>query len=146
MSTLYDEIGSEAFEQLVSHFYALVSINPVIAPMYPKDDLHGAALRLKMFLEQYWGGPTTYTEERGHPRLRMRHAEFHIDSKARDEWLACMRDAVADLKIREDLKSQLWSILKWQQMPWSINQIEKDFQPLRFHHFVSTRACPVNPE
>ena len=52
MSTLYDEIGSEAFEQLVSHFYALVSINPVIAPMYPKDDLHGAALRLKMFLEQ----------------------------------------------------------------------------------------------
>ena len=57
MSTLYDEIGNEAFEQLVSHFYALVSINPVIAPMYPKDDIHGAALRLKMFLEQYWGGP-----------------------------------------------------------------------------------------
>ena len=112
MSTLYEEIGSEAFEQLVSHFYALVSINPVIAPMYPKDDLHGAALRLKMFLEQYWGGPTTYTDERGHPRLRMRHAEFHIDTRARDEWLSCMREAVADLKIREDLKNQLWDYLE----------------------------------
>jgi hemoglobin len=61
-----------------------------------------------MFLEQYWGGPTTYTEERGHPRLRMRHAEFHIDTKARDEWLSCMREAVADLKISEELKSRLW--------------------------------------
>jgi hemoglobin len=80
--------------------------------MYPKDDLHGAALRLKMFLEQYWGGPGTYSEERGHPRLRMRHAEFHIDTKARDEWLGCMREAVADLKIREDLKSQLWQYLE----------------------------------
>ena len=76
--------------------------------MYPKDDIHGAALRLKMFLEQYWGGPTTYTEERGHPRLRMRHAEFHIDIHARDEWLSCMREAVADLKISEELKSRLW--------------------------------------
>jgi hemoglobin len=61
-----------------------------------------------MFLEQYWGGPTTYTEERGHPRLRMRHAEFHIDTHARDEWLLCMREAVADLKISEELKSRLW--------------------------------------
>lgn len=112
VSTIYDEIGSEAFEQLVSHFYALVSINPVIAPMYPKDDLHGAALRLKMFLEQYWGGPTTYTEERGHPRLRMRHAEFHIDSAARDAWLVCMKDAVNGLEIADDLKAELWNYME----------------------------------
>jgi hemoglobin len=112
LSTIYDEIGSETFEQLVSHFYALVSINPTIAPMYPKDDIHGAALRLKMFLEQYWGGPTTYTEERGHPRLRMRHAEFHIDSKARDAWLVCMKDAVNGLEISDDLKAELWNYME----------------------------------
>ena len=99
MSTIYDEIGSEAFEQLVSHFYALVSINPVIAPMYPKDDLHGAALRLKMFLEQYWGGPSTYSDTRGHPRLRMRHIPFKINPDARDRWLGHMEHAVDTLKL-----------------------------------------------
>ena len=112
MSTIYDEIGSEAFEQLVSHFYALVSINPVIAPMYPKDDLHGAALRLKMFLEQYWGGPSTYSEERGHPRLRMRHVGFHIDLAARDAWLSCMMAAIDDLEIEEILRNQLVSYVE----------------------------------
>ena len=112
MSTLYDEIGSEAFEQLVSHFYALVSINPVIAPMYPKDDLHGAALRLKMFLEQYWGGPSTYQENRGHPRLRMRHAEFPINQAARDAWLNAMHKAVSGVEMDAALKAELWSYLE----------------------------------
>ena len=81
--TFYDAIGGEkAFEQLVSYFYALVAIDPILRPMYPTDDLHGAAIRLKMFLEQYWGGPKTYSEERGHPRLRMRHAEFKIGTSS----------------------------------------------------------------
>jgi len=111
MSTLYDEIGSEAFEQLVSHFYALVSINPVIAPMYPKDDLHGAALRLKMFLEQYWGGPSTYQELRGHPRLRMRHFEFKINEDARARWLGHMRAAMDSLELPELQAEELWSYL-----------------------------------
>ena len=108
--TFYDAVGGEkAFEQLVSHFYALVAIDPLLRPMYPTDDLHGAAIRLKMFLEQYWGGPKTYSEERGHPRLRMRHAEFKIGTKERDAWLLCMKSAVSELEITSEQRSELWS-------------------------------------
>ena len=111
--TFYDAIGGEkAFEQLVSHFYALVAIDPILRPMYPADDLHGAAIRLKMFLEQYWGGPRTYSEERGHPRLRMRHAEFKIGTKERDAWLLRMRSAVNELEITSDQRNELWSYLE----------------------------------
>ena len=111
--TFYDAIGGEkAFEQLVSHFYALVAIDPILRPMYPADDLHGAAIRLKMFLEQYWGGTKTYSEERGHPRLRMRHAEFKIGTKERDAWLLCMRSAVNELEITSDQRNELWSYLE----------------------------------
>jgi hemoglobin len=111
--TFYDAIGGEkAFEQLVSHFYALVAIDPILRPMYPTDDLHGAAIRLKMFLEQYWGGPKTYSEERGHPRLRMRHAEFKIGTKERDAWLLCMKSAVNELEITPEQRSELWSYLE----------------------------------
>ena len=111
--TFYDAIGGEkAFEQLVSHFYALVAIDPILRPMYPTDDLHGAAIRLKMFLEQYWGGPKTYSEERGHPRLRMRHSEFKIGTKERDAWLLCMKSAVSELEITTDQRNELWSYLE----------------------------------
>ena len=111
--TFYDAIGREkAFEQLVSHFYALVAIDPILRPMYPADDLHGAAIRLKMFLEQYLGGPKTYSEERGHPRLRMRHAEFKIGTKERDAWLLRMRSAVNELEITSDQRNELWSYLE----------------------------------
>ncbi|MSX69351.1 MAG: globin, partial [Actinobacteria bacterium] len=81
-------------------------------PMYPENDLHGAGRRLQLFLEQYWGGPSTYSEERGHPRLRMRHAEFHIDLAARDAWLLCMKDAVNGLEVADDLKAELWNYLE----------------------------------
>ena len=111
--TFYEAIGGEkAFEQLVSHFYALVAIDPILRPMYPTDDLHGAAIRLKMFLEQYWGGPKTYSEERGHPRLRMRHAQFKIGIKERDAWLICMNSAVNELEITPEQRSELWSYLE----------------------------------
>ena len=111
--TFYDAVGGEkAFEQLVSHFYALVAIDPILRPMYPTDDLHGAAIRLKMFLEQYWGGPKTYSEERGHPRLRMRHAEFKIGTKECDAWLLCMKSAVNELEITNDQRNELWSYLE----------------------------------
>ena len=111
--TFYDAIGGEkAFEQLVSHFYALVAIDPILRPMYPTDDLHGAAIRLKMFLEQYWGGPKTYSEERGHPRLRMRHAEFKIGTKERDAWLLSMKSAVNELEITTEQRNELWSYLE----------------------------------
>lgn len=110
--SLYEEMGGhKTFEQLVSHFYALVSVDPVLRPMYPDDDMKGAAERLMMFLEQYWGGPSTYSEQRGHPRLRMRHAGFHIGEQERDVWLQHMKSAVDDLDMKPDLKEQLWDYL-----------------------------------
>jgi len=113
VSTFYDRVGgSKTFSDLVSHFYALVAVDPILRPMYPDQDLEGAAKRLQMFLEQYWGGPTTYSDERGHPRLRMRHASFSIASSQRDAWLACMAQAVAGLEIDEELKVQLWTYLE----------------------------------
>jgi hemoglobin len=111
--TLFERVGGEAtFEQLVSHFYALVSVNPILRPMYPDDDFQAAAERLMLFLIQYWGGPHTYSEMRGHPRLRMRHAQFLIDSKARDAWLECMKSAVDELKIEESDRAELWNYLE----------------------------------
>ena len=113
MDSFYDRVGGRAtFEQLVSHFYALVAIDPILKPMYPDEDFHGAAQRLMMFLEQYWGGPSTYQEQRGHPRLRMRHAQFHIDLAARDAWLCCMKSAVDELSIEEADRVILWSYLE----------------------------------
>lgn len=112
MTTMYDEVGDALFADLVSQFYARVSQNPILAPMYPEEDMKGAAERLKMFLVQYWGGPTTYTEVRGHPRLRMRHAGFHIDEAARDEWLSCMKEAVEGVDMDDELREQLWDYLQ----------------------------------
>ena len=113
MSTLYEEFGGEAFfADLVSAFYAQVAVDPILRPMYPESDLKAAATRLQWFLEQYWGGPTTYQENRGHPRLRMRHAEFHINIQAHDAWLDAMRTAVDSLEMKSELKDQLWSYLE----------------------------------
>jgi hemoglobin len=111
--SLFERVGGEeTFEQLVSHFYALVAIDPILRPMYPDDDFHAAAERLMLFLMQYWGGPHTYSEMRGHPRLRMRHAQFPIDSKARDAWLRCMKSAVDELTIEESDRKELWEYLE----------------------------------
>ena len=113
MSTFYEKIGGEAFfADLVSQFYARVATNPILRPMYPDEDMKGAALRLQWFLEQYWGGPTTYGDNRGHPRLRMRHAQFHIDAKARDEWLSCMGAAVDGMEMDPVMREELWSYLE----------------------------------
>lgn len=111
--SFFEKVGGEkTFNDLVSHFYALVAVNPVLRPMYPDQDLKAAAQRLQMFLVQYWGGPSTYSEQRGHPRLRMRHAPFHIATKQRDEWLNCMRQAVDGLAIEQELKTELWNYLE----------------------------------
>ena len=113
MSSFYEEIGGEAFfTDLVSQFYAQVAVDPILRPMYPETDLKAAALRLQWFLEQYWGGPSTYQENRGHPRLRMRHAEFHINLAAHDAWLKAMRTAVDGVEMKPELKAQLWSYLE----------------------------------
>ena len=94
--TVYDTVGGMAFfEALADRFYAGVAADPVLRPMYPEADLSGAARRLALFLAQLWGGPTTYSRERGQPRLRMRHAPFAIDPAARDRWLHHMRAALA---------------------------------------------------
>jgi hemoglobin len=111
--SFYDRIGGhQVFENLASHFYALVTADPILRPMYPDEDLKGAARRLMLFLEQYWGGPKTYGEERGHPRLRMRHAGFHIDEAARDAWLRCMKSAVDEIDCHPALKAELWSYME----------------------------------
>ena len=111
--TFYQRAGGEkTFSDLVSHFYALVAVNPILRPMYPDNDLHGAAQRLQMFLSQYWGGPTTYSDQRGHPRLRMRHAPFHISKVEHDAWLLCMKDAVDGLQLTDDLRDELWQYLE----------------------------------
>jgi hemoglobin len=96
--TFYDAVGGAAtFRAIVSRFYELVSADEVLRPLYPEEDLDGAEDRLRMFLEQYWGGPRTYSDQRGHPRLRMRHAPFQIGFIERDAWLRCMHTAVASI-------------------------------------------------
>jgi Truncated hemoglobins len=96
--SFYDEVGgAQTFQLLVSRFYQLVRDDEILRPLYPEDDLDGAEHRLRMFLEQYWGGPRTYGQERGHPRLRMRHAPFRIGFLERDAWLRCMHTALASI-------------------------------------------------
>jgi hemoglobin len=96
--SFYDEVGgASTFRTIVSRFYQLVREDEILRPLYPEDDLDGAEQRLRMFLEQYWGGPRTYSDQRGHPRLRMRHAPFRIGYLERDAWLRCMHTAVAEI-------------------------------------------------
>jgi hemoglobin len=113
MNNFYEQVGGEAFfADLTSQFYAVVATDPILRPMYPDDDMKGAAQRLQWFLSQYWGGPTTYQENRGHPRLRMRHSQFTIGIAARDAWLRAMKTAIDGVEIKEDLKEQLWDYLE----------------------------------
>ncbi|OBJ33943.1 globin [Mycolicibacter heraklionensis] len=96
--SFYDAVGgAETFHAIVSRFYQLVAQDPILRPMYPADDMAGAEERLRMFLEQYWGGPRTYTELRGHPRLRMRHIPYRIGPMQRDAWLRCMVAAIDEI-------------------------------------------------
>ncbi len=93
--------------RLVDRFYAGVAGDPVLRPIYPEENLSGASRRLRMFLIQYWGGPGTYSEERGHPRLRMRHQPFAIGRKERDAWMRHMISAVDSLDLEPDVRAQL---------------------------------------
>jgi hemoglobin len=113
MSNFYAKVGGEKFfADLVSQFYAVVATDPILRPMYPETDMQGAAQRLQWFLGQYWGGPDTYQENRGHPRLRMRHAQFPINQAARDAWLNAMHAAVDGVEIDPELKGELWGYLE----------------------------------
>lgn len=111
--TFYEEVGGhETFRRLLACFYSGVAGDPVLRPLYPEEDLGPAEERFRMFLEQYWGGPTTYSEQRGHPRLRMRHVPFAVSPVARDHWLAHMRVAVDSLELSPLHASVLWDYLE----------------------------------
>ena len=107
--TLFDEVGgSQFFDRLVDRFYEGVATDDVLLPLYPEQsDLSGAKERLTLFLQQYWGGPTTYSDERGHPRLRQRHFPFAIGERERDHWMMHMMAAVDELSPNDSVHSQL---------------------------------------
>ena len=111
-TTLYEAIGGEpAFRRLVHRFYEEVAADPALRPVYPSRDLGPAEEHLRLFLIQYWGGPRTYDERRGHPRLRMRHAHFSIGEAERDAWLRHMRAALDEIGLDEPHDAQLWDYL-----------------------------------
>ena len=113
VSTFYDEIGgAETIRTIVHRFYEGVATDDVLRPMYPEEDLGPAEDRLRTFLEQYWGGPTTYSDQRGHPRLRMRHAPYRVGPVARDRWLQHMRTALGELGLAPLPHATLWDYLE----------------------------------
>lgn len=109
MTSFYDEIGGmPTFERLVQRFYEGVATDPVLRPLYPEEDLGPAEVRFRLFLAQYWGGPTTYSDERGHPRLRMRHAPFAVTETAKEHWLAHFRAALDEVSLTPEQDQQFW--------------------------------------
>lgn len=113
VTSFYDQVGGRpVFERLVHEFYRGVAADPVLKPMYPEEDLGPAEERLTLFLEQYWGGPGTYSAQRGHPRLRMRHAAFPVNPDARDRWLSHMRAALDTLELAPLHEATLWDYLQ----------------------------------
>lgn len=111
--SFYEQAGGmPTFRRLVDAFYRGVAGDDVLKPMYPEEDLRPAAERLTLFLAQYWGGPTTYSENRGHPRLRMRHMPFLVNPDARDRWLRHMRAAVDEIALPPVLEEPLWDYLQ----------------------------------
>ncbi|MBW4720799.1 globin [Saccharothrix obliqua] len=109
----YEAVGGyETFHKIVARFYEQVADDPVLRPLYPEEDLGPAEERFRLFLMQYWGGPHTYSDQRGHPRLRMRHAPFVIGPIERDAWLRCMRVAVDEADLTPEHRDQLWAYLE----------------------------------
>ena len=114
--SFYDEIGGlETFERIVDRFYDGVETDEVLRPMYPEADLAdgSARRRFMLFLVQYWGGPGTYSEERGHPRLRMRHAPFTVDEKAQEHWLRHFRAALDEAGLTEEQDAKFWGYVTY---------------------------------
>ncbi|WP_224391641.1 globin [Pseudonocardia sp. ICBG1293] len=110
----YAEVGgAPVFHRIVHRFYEEVARDEVLRPLYPEEDLGPAEDRLRLFLEQYWGGPRTYSDQRGHPRLRMRHVPFKIGPIERDAWLRCMRIAVDEEGLSPEHREQLWNYLQY---------------------------------
>ncbi len=109
MSTYYDEIGGEpTIRAIVHRFYEGVAGDDVLRPLYPEQDLGPAEERFATFLMQYWGGPTTYSEARGHPRLRMRHAPFKVTPVAKEHWLTHFRAGLDSVELTPEQDVQFW--------------------------------------
>lgn len=109
----YESVGGEpTFRRIIGRFYELVAKDEVLRPLYPEEDLGPAEEHLRLFLMQYWGGPHTYSQLRGHPRLRMRHMPFRIGPTERDAWLRCMRIAVDEAGLDDEHRVMLWSYLE----------------------------------
>ncbi len=110
--SFYEEVGGEAtFTALVHRFYQGVATDPALRALYPEDDLGPAEERFRLFLQQYWGGPTTYGDTRGHPRLRLRHQPFAVTPDMRDRWLTHMRAAVDSIELTTEQRNTLWEYL-----------------------------------
>lgn len=111
--TFYDEIGGhETMARIVEVFYEGVVDDPVLRPLYPDEDLGPAAARLTMFLVQYWGGPNTYSRQRGHPRLRMRHVPFAVTPDARDRWLRHFRAGLDAVNLTPEQDEAFWNYVQ----------------------------------
>lgn len=123
--TFYEEVGGhETFDRIVKVFYREVADDPVLRPMYPEEDLGPAEDRLRWFFEQYWGGPSTYSEKRGHPRLRMRHVAFHVNPDARDRWLTHMRTALDEVQL-----SPMHDAIFWEYLDRAAHGLVNTFEP-----------------
>jgi hemoglobin len=99
--------GADTFKTLVQRFYAGVASDPLLRAIYPEEDLSNATERLTLFLIQYWGGPTTYSAQRGHPRLRLRHQPFAIGQAEREAWLGHMTAAVNSLDLTQEVRKAM---------------------------------------
>lgn len=111
--TFFDEIGGmDTITAVVARFYEGVATDDVLRPLYPEADLGPAEVRLRLFLAQYWGGPTTYSEQRGHPRLRMRHAPYAVTELARDRWLAHFRAGLDAVELTPEQDAQFWAYVQ----------------------------------
>jgi hemoglobin len=111
--TFYEAVGGhDTFVTLTRRFYEGVASDPPLRALYPEEDLGPAEEHLRMFLEQYWGGPTTYSEQRGHPRLRIRHAPFAVTPEARDRWLVHFREGLDKANLSPELDAQFWAYVQ----------------------------------
>ena len=126
MTTFYDEIGgSETIAGIVHRFYQGVAEDPYLREMYPEEDLGPAEERFRLFLDQYWGGPTTYSQQRGHPRLRMRHAPFKVTPKAAQHWLRHFRAGLDGANLTPEQDAQFWGYIT-HAAQFMINSLEED--------------------
>ena len=140
-ATFYDEIGgSPTIRGIVKRFYEGVAEDEVLRPLYPEEDLTDAEERFAMFLEQYWGGPTTYSDRRGHPRLRMRHAPFAVTPTAKEHWLRHFRDALDEADLTPEQDAQFWEYVT-HAAQFMVNTME-DVHPAR-EQLASAAPAPA---